>query len=533
MTILFWCATTRTGRSDTTFGTGGIQTTDLSGPTDRGYSVALQADGKIVLGGTTGFPSDIVVVRYNTDGSIDTSFGVLGVATAAIGSSTDRTEQIIVQPDGKILVAAYVSAAVGSDFGLVRFNSDGTADNTFGTDGVATFLTAGGFDYLETAALQADGKILLAGYSNTLGSDIVLLRVNADGTLDNTFDGDGQVITNFNGAASTDRAFGIAVQSDGRILLVGSTDEGESNVAVLRYNTNGSLDTTFSGDGLLAVDIGDADIARDIVIQSDGSIVLTGNTESGGNTDVFLIRVDSNGVLDAGFGTGGIATTSVDSGDDSGESVTITADGSIFVAGNAGADFVLLRYDPVGTISSNAELTIDTVAPVVSVDALVTNDTTPELTGLVDDVNASVSINVGGSDYVATNNGDGTWTLANDAVAALAEGIYNVTVSATDAAGNVGTEANPDELEIDLTLPVVSVDALVTNDTTPELTGLVDDVNATVSVNVDGNDYVATNNGNGTWTLANDAVAALAEGIYNVTVSATGRRRKRRYRSQS
>ena len=103
--------------------------------------------------------------------------------------------------------------------------------------------------------------------------------------------------------------------------------------------------------------------------------------------------------------------------------------------------------------------------PVVSVNALVTNDTTPELTGLVDDVNATVSVNVDGNDYVATNNGNGTWTLANDAVAALAEGIYNVTVSATDAAGNVGTEANPDELEIDVTLPVVSVDALVTNDT--------------------------------------------------------------------
>ena len=140
---------------------------------------------------------------------------------------------------------------------------------------------------------------------------------------------------------------------------------------------------------------------------------------------------------------------------------------------------------------------------------------------MVDDVNATVSVNVGGNDYVATNNGNGTWTLANDAVAAPAEGIYNVTVSATDAAGNVGTEADPDELEIDVTLPVVSVDALVTNDTTPQLTGLVDDLNASVSVNVDGNDYVATNNGNGTWTLANDAVAALAEGIYNVTVSAT------------
>ena len=155
-----------------------------------------------------------------------------------------------------------------------------------------------------------------------------------------------------------------------------------------------------------------------------------------------------------------------------------------------------------GTEANPDELEIDLTAPVVSVTALVTNDTTPELTGLVDDVNATVSVNVDGSDYVATNNGNGTWTLANDVVAALAEGIYNVTVSATDAAGNVGTEANPDELEIDLTLPVISVNDLVTNDNTPALTGTVDDLNASVSVTVDGDTYAAVNNGDGTWTLA-------------------------------
>ncbi len=173
------------------------------------------------------------------------------------------------------------------------------------------------------------------------------------------------------------------------------------------------------------------------------------------------------------------------------------------------------------TDATSNELIIDLTAPTVSVDASETNDPTPELTGTVNDNSASISVNVDGSDYPATNNGDGTWTLADNTVASLAAATYEVTVTATDLAGNAGTDATSDELIIDLTAPTVSVNARETNDQTPELTGSVNDNAATISVNVDGSDYPATNNGDGTWTLADNTIASLAAATYEVTITAT------------
>ena len=175
--------------------------------------------------------------------------------------------------------------------------------------------------------------------------------------------------------------------------------------------------------------------------------------------------------------------------------------------------------DEAGNTSGSASDTVDAVAPVVAINDLTTNDTTPALTGTVDDANAVVVVTIDGNDYTATNNGNGTWTLANDAVATLAEGSYTATVTATDPDGNVST--NTGTVVIDTTAPTVAINDLATNDTTPELTGTVNDTNAVVVVTIDGNDYTATNNGNGTWTLADNIVALLAEGNYTATVTAT------------
>ena len=137
----------------------------------------------------------------------------------------------------------------------------------------------------------------------------------------------------------------------------------------------------------------------------------------------------------------------------------------------------------------------------------------------MDDPKAVVVVTIDGNDYTATNNGDGTWTLADNVVATLAEGSYPTSVSATDAAGN--TVTNTGTLVIDTTAPTVAINDLTTNDTTPELTGTVNDPNAVVVVTIDGNDYTATNNGDGTWTLADNIVALLAEGNYTAIVTAT------------
>ncbi|OAM13830.1 hypothetical protein AZK46_01300 [Acinetobacter baumannii] len=177
--------------------------------------------------------------------------------------------------------------------------------------------------------------------------------------------------------------------------------------------------------------------------------------------------------------------------------------------------------DPAGNTSlpGTGTVSADITAPVVALDDVLTNDSTPALTGTVNDPTATVVVNVDGVDYPAVNNGDGTWTLADNTLPTLADGPHTITVTATDAAGNVGNDTAV--VTIDTSAPVVSLDDLTTNDTTPALTGAIDDPRATVVVNVDGIDYPATNNGDGTWTLADNTLPALIDGPHTVTVTAT------------
>ncbi|WP_228187598.1 Ig-like domain-containing protein, partial [Acinetobacter baumannii] len=177
--------------------------------------------------------------------------------------------------------------------------------------------------------------------------------------------------------------------------------------------------------------------------------------------------------------------------------------------------------DPAGNTSlpGTGTVSADITAPVVALDDVLTNDSTPALTGTVNDPTATVVVNVDGTDYPAVNNGDGTWTLADNTLPTLADGPHTITVTATDAAGNVGNDTAV--VTIDTSAPVVSLDDLTTNDTTPALTGAIDDPRATVVVNVDGIDYPATNNGDGTWTLADNTLPALIDGPHTVTVTAT------------
>ncbi|MFE9928454.1 calcium-binding protein [Streptomyces sp. NPDC005533] len=338
------------GSLDTTFGDGGKVSTDIAGGSDTANGVALQADGKIVVVGTSenleGGIAWFTVVRYHPDGSLDTSFDGDGKAVTDLGGGgADQGSDVAVQADGKIIAAG----GVGGVFALVRYNAlDGSLDTGFGGDG-KVFTDFGGLQEGSTAyglALQADGRIIAAGDTTEgLVRDFALARYNSDGSADTTFSGDGRLTTDLVGM---DTAQDVVVQSDGRIVAVGGSGAGVFSLA--RYNANGTPDTTFDGDGEVTTNLGGpqgGSSAYDVVQQSDGKLVAVG----GGNGDFALARYLTNGSLDTGFGGGdGTVTTNV-GGADLAQSVALLPDGRLLAAGGGGAgeDFALARYEGGGT----------------------------------------------------------------------------------------------------------------------------------------------------------------------------------------
>jgi hypothetical protein len=258
------------------------------------------------------------------------------------------------------------------------------------------------------------------------------------------------------------------------------------------------------------------DVTADNVINetesTSGTVTLTGvltGIPVDAATTVVTVTVNGNDYTATVDPVAG--TWSVDvSGSDLANDADLTVDAEVTFTDAAGNS---------SSVTDSQSYTLDITAPVVSLNDLSTNDQTPALTGTIDDPLATIVVTVDGVDYPATNNGDGTWTLADNILPLLAIATYPVTVTATDAAGNVGTDTG--NLTIDVTAPTVAFNDLVTTDATPELTGTTDDPTATIVVNVNGVDYPATNNGDGTWTLADNTLPTLADGDYVVTVTST------------
>jgi uncharacterized delta-60 repeat protein len=302
----------------------------------------------------------LVTMAMSANGApadLDVTFNGTGVATLEIGSGNAFGRTVATQQDGKILVGGYSSNGSNFDFTVIRFNQDGSLDNTFGTNGIVVTPVGTGDEYGLCIAIQADGKILLAGYSGNSGNeDIALVRYNVNGTLDTSFDSDGKVLTPI--GAGTDAAWSLTIQQDGKILLGGwSNDGSQDNFALVRYNTDGSLDANFDGDGKVVTPVGrGGSSGRGVAVQSDGKIVLAGIASNGGNADFAVVRYNNNGSLDTGFANNGKAITAVGNSTDYAYSVAIQADGKIVVAGysysGSNADFAIVRYNPNGTIDT-------------------------------------------------------------------------------------------------------------------------------------------------------------------------------------
>jgi uncharacterized delta-60 repeat protein len=262
----------------------GIVTLDV-GVDDVIRSVLVQPDGRILVAGDSGdtTTSDILIARFLPDGTPDPAWGGTGVVLAdPSGGGYDSLGKVVLQPDGKVLVSGTIEGTTtGFDFGVLRFNSDGTPDLTFGTGGVATVNFNGtSLDQVNALVLQPDGKVVLAGFTDAVSVyDFALTRLDANGHLDTSFGTGGIVMTDF-GGGSYEIGNTVALQSDGKLVVGGFRVGASRDFALARYNTDGSLDPTFGLGGLVVTDFigGSYDEIARLAIRPDGTIVVVGLT---------------------------------------------------------------------------------------------------------------------------------------------------------------------------------------------------------------------------------------------------------------
>ncbi len=342
------------GNLDPGFGAGGIVTTDLGSQTDEAFDAAFDADGGFVVVGRTDGPGsnrNFGVVRYRADGSLDTGFGAGGIVETDFAGQVDQANAVAVQANGKIVVAGLAArtgvAGADNDFALARYLDDGTLDTSFGGDGIVTSDLGTRTDIARALVVQPDGRIVVAG---TVDDDVALVRYGDDGEVDTTFGRNGVTITEF---GSDDFANGVALTSDGRILVAGHTLGTGLNTdfALMRYGSDGALDESFGKGGIVTTDIGGGDdFGEGLTVDTAGRIVVVGRATSSTILDMAVVRYDGNGTLDAGFGENGIVEADFHGSGEFGQDVAIQADGKIVAAGYTAngidTEFALIRINP-------------------------------------------------------------------------------------------------------------------------------------------------------------------------------------------
>jgi uncharacterized delta-60 repeat protein len=334
---------TVSGALDSTFDGDGKVTTDFGGRSDGADDVALQADGKIVAAGS-GFPEpvrpvDFALARYNRDGKLDPTFGDGGkVLTTFALNSIDGATALVIQSDGKIVAAGSTRSGPRRQFAVARYLPNGSLDPSFDGDGLAVTPVSSGDDIVFDLAVQPDGKLVAAGWSSPGGFDIALARYNPDGSLDGNFDADGVVVASIFRPAST-YAAKVLVQPDGKILTGGA--------GLARFNPDGSVDRSFGTAGRAATEFG----LLTPLLQRDGKILAAGSSSSAGNySDFAVVRLTAAGRVDSTFGSGGRVVTNFRAQDDATDAALL-ANGKLVVSGytaevpfESPADFVVARY---------------------------------------------------------------------------------------------------------------------------------------------------------------------------------------------
>lgn len=330
------------GDLDNSFGAFGKVNTPFGSGNDAAKRVAIQPDGKIVVAGTcsNGTNTDFCVARYSADGVLDTTFSGDGKVVSAIGSGDDDVRAMALQADGKIVVAGSCDNGAATGFCLARYTATGVLDSTFNVNGKVITAAGSVSSSLRSVVLQPDGRIVVGGTCNNGSNNtFCLARYLADGALDISFSGDGKVATTI--GVSPSYVDTVLLQSDGKIVATGLCyDAGNQHslFCLARYNANGSLDTTFDADGRVQTQIGayNASAYGRALLQPDGKIVVAGycDLQTGAAGFTFcLARFETDGALDTGFSTDGQVFTTMGNGDSYIAGIALQTDGKIVVTG--------------------------------------------------------------------------------------------------------------------------------------------------------------------------------------------------------
>jgi len=296
-------------QQDLTFDDDGIVITDIDDGNNRVFGIVPQSNGEIIAVGNalSGENYEICLVKYHSNGSLDLSFGDGGII---IDNSTERknyVKSVVTQADGKFIVCGQETMGYYLDVFLSRYKENGDNDLSFGNSGYASLDLGSDFDDFTAMAIQPDGKIVVVG--QTYEGDIrigVVARFNSDGSLDESFGDLG--LLHLSTAVGGDLLMNVKLQNDGKIVITGFSynEAGDSDFICFRLLGNGNWDNTFNGDGIFTYDYGDYEYAESIFIQADGKIVLGGFTSPTAWNHTLIIRILENGTIDNTFGTDGV-----------------------------------------------------------------------------------------------------------------------------------------------------------------------------------------------------------------------------------
>jgi uncharacterized delta-60 repeat protein len=423
------------GSLDPTFSNDGKVVTSFLGGRNQANAMALQSDGKIVVAGTCdGSDTTFCIARYDPDGTLDLSFKLFGKLIARVSDGEDKAYAVAIQPDGKIVVAGYCLSNSKYDFCVARFDSEGEFDPTFSTDGKRLISVTAESNFAYAIALQTDGKIILAGTCGpqTFG-DFCLVRLLANGQLDNSFSNDGKVVTSIE---RDDRARAVAVQPDGKIIVVGgcnpTTSASDNSFCAVRYTASGALDTSFATDGKTTLTyLGNGSQASSVAVQPDDKIMIGGycySTITGGNS-LCLVRLNESGNTDTSFINGYNAASP-----GAAQGIVLQPDGKIVVAGycsSAGnSQFCVALYHSDGTLDQS-----------FSSDGRALADISAD-----DDISTAVALQADGKIVVAGYCDDGPADLPNFCAARFEGGTMGYQACSLDIDGDGKVLATTDSL---------------------------------------------------------------------------------------